>query len=134
MMKEVKDMRNKRNIFGERLNEIRKDKGITQLELANKLNVTKQSISSYENGKTEANDEIKLKIAKFLNTTVSYLIGETNNPKQNQEPTYQELYTKLIEQNPRDDIHFYNVEGLTQHDFEIIQHTIDMLKLKNKQK
>lgn len=37
--------------LGERLSKLRRDKGMTQEELASHLQVTRQTVSSYENGK-----------------------------------------------------------------------------------
>lgn len=36
--------------LGERLSKLRRDKGMTQEELASHLQVTRQTVSSYENG------------------------------------------------------------------------------------
>lgn len=68
------------NIFGERMQELRKDLKITQDDLATTLNVSKNAISSWERGIREPNTAMQKQIADILNTTVSYLIGETNIP------------------------------------------------------
>lgn len=66
------------NTFGERLNQLRKDQNINQQEIANKLNVTRATISSWETGRTQPGNETILELSKILNTTVGYLLGETN--------------------------------------------------------
>lgn len=53
-------------MIGERLNELRKDRRLTQKELGEILNVNHHSISSYENNKSEPPDDIKIQIAKFF--------------------------------------------------------------------
>ena len=50
-------------MIGERLSFLRKEKGMTQQELAEALELTKYTISSYEADKTAPNDEIKVAIA-----------------------------------------------------------------------
>ncbi len=47
-------------MIGERLNELRKDKGMTQQELGELLSVSKYTISSYENDKTSPDDHNKV--------------------------------------------------------------------------
>ena len=45
----------------------RKMAGLTQEELAKKINVTKMTISHYESGQREADSSVILKLAKALN-------------------------------------------------------------------
>lgn len=67
-------------MIGERLQELRKDAGLTQDELAEILNINKHSISSYERDKSEPPDAIKILIAGYFHVTVDYLLGVTDNP------------------------------------------------------
>ena len=62
-------------MIGERLKALRKSKGITQRELAEVLNIRKATVSLYETNVNEPSDLIKIKIAKYFNTSVDYLIG-----------------------------------------------------------
>lgn len=62
--------------FTERLKTLRKQKKLTQTELAKALNISQKSYSNWENGKTEPTLENLLKLASVLNTTSSYLLGE----------------------------------------------------------
>ena len=55
--------------------EIRKDKGLTQKELAERLNVPQSSISRWEQGKHLPTLEQFIEIAKALETTLDELIG-----------------------------------------------------------
>ena len=64
--------------IGERIKRLRKMKGITQLELANKLFVTDKTISSWESDRTEPSLEILVKLSDILDYNVGYLIyGES---------------------------------------------------------
>ena len=67
-------------MIGERLLQLRKEANLTQDELAAILKINKHSISSYERGKSEPPDEIKIAIAKYFNVSVDYLLGVTDVP------------------------------------------------------
>ncbi|WP_126465716.1 helix-turn-helix transcriptional regulator [Aedoeadaptatus ivorii] len=53
-----------------RLEEIRKEKGITQEELANALEVSRQTVGSLENGRYNPSIILAFKIAKFFNLSI----------------------------------------------------------------
>lgn len=67
-------------MIGERLSELRKDRGMSQQELADKLSLTKFTISSYEREKTMPSDEIKTELAKIFNVSLDYLLGLIDEP------------------------------------------------------
>jgi len=64
--------------FSERLKKLRKEKKLTQEELANMLNVGVSTISMYETGKSTPNDEIKKKLADIFDVSIDYLIGRSD--------------------------------------------------------
>ena len=53
-----------------RLEEIRKQRGLTQEELAMALNVTRQTIGSLENGRYNPSVILAIKIARYFRMTV----------------------------------------------------------------
>ena len=61
--------------FGKKLKEIRIDKGMTQMQLAAKLDVTDAAIRGWENGGKEPSYEILCKIAKIFDVSVGQLLG-----------------------------------------------------------
>ena len=65
---------------GQRLRQKRKEAGLSGEAVAQALNTTKVTISRWENGTSEPNDTKKATLAKILNTSVAYLMGETDNP------------------------------------------------------
>ncbi len=67
-------------MIGERLSELRKDRGISQEELGERLSLTKFTISSYEREKTMPSDDIKIEIAKIFNVSLYYLLGLIDTP------------------------------------------------------
>jgi DNA-binding protein len=53
-----------------RLEQIRKEKGITQEELADALEVSRQTVGSLENGRYNPSIILAYKIAKYFNLTI----------------------------------------------------------------
>ncbi len=64
--------------IGRRIAKSRKDKGMTQDELAGKLRITAQAISKWENGASFPDITLMPQIAEALNLTVEYLFGNFN--------------------------------------------------------
>ena len=56
---------------------IRKSKGLSQEELAVKLNVVRQTISKWEQGLSVPDSDMLISISEALDTPVSTLLGET---------------------------------------------------------
>lgn len=63
-----------------RLKELRKECGMTQLQLAIALNMNQNSISRYESGAREADYRTLILFADFFKVSVDYLIERTDNP------------------------------------------------------
>lgn len=66
-----------------RLKLLRKQKHMSQLSLAMKLNTTQMSISQYETGKREPDLKTLILIADFFDVSIDYLLERTDNPKMN---------------------------------------------------
>lgn len=64
-------------IFGEKLRDLRIEKGITQSDLSKKLNVSQQTIGSWEVGRTEPSTENLHKLSELFNTSIDYLLGKS---------------------------------------------------------
>lgn len=66
-------------IFPKRLKECREVLNLSQAILAKNVGVHKSLIGKYERNEVRPNIDIVLNLAKELNTTVGYLIGESND-------------------------------------------------------
>ena len=67
-------------MLSDNIKNLRKAKGLSQDELAIKLNVVRQTISKWEKGLSVPDSEMLLTIAEELGTTVNALLGETIEP------------------------------------------------------
>ena len=64
-------------MLNENIKTIRKSKGLSQEELAVKLNVVRQTISKWEQGLSVPDSDMLISISEALETPVSTLLGET---------------------------------------------------------
>ena len=62
-------------MLNENMKALRKNKGLTQEELANRLNVVRQTVSKWEKGLSVPDAEMLQKIADVLESDVSQLLG-----------------------------------------------------------
>ncbi len=65
--------------FGKKIAMLRKEKGINQGELAAKLTTSVSVISRYERDEMLPSIEVAKKLAAILDTTVGYLLGESED-------------------------------------------------------
>ncbi len=62
-------------MLGEQLRKLRKQKNLTQKQLADYLHVTDGAVAMWEHGRREPDVEILTKLADFYGVTVDYLLG-----------------------------------------------------------
>lgn len=60
------------------LKKLREQKGITQVKLATDLEVSQELISRYELGSSFPQPQMLIKLSKYFNCSVDYLLGLTN--------------------------------------------------------
>lgn len=63
-------------MLNENIKNLRKSKGLSQEELAIKLNVVRQTVSKWENGLSVPDSSMLISLADALDTSVSELLGE----------------------------------------------------------
>ena len=64
-------------MLNENIRNLRKSKGLSQEELAIRLNVVRQTISKWEKGLSVPDSSMIISLAEELDTSVSTLLGET---------------------------------------------------------
>lgn len=61
-----------------RIRDLREDHDKNQTEIAKMLGMSQTGYSKYETGENDIPTQILIKLAKFYNTSVDYLLGETD--------------------------------------------------------
>ena len=64
----------------QRIRDLREDKDLNQTEVAKMLDMSQTGYSKYETGENDIPTPILIKLARFYNTSVDYLLGLTDNP------------------------------------------------------
>jgi len=64
-----------------RIRDLREDRDITQAQLAKILGMSQTGYSKYETGENDIPTQILIKLSRYYNTSIDYLLGETNQPK-----------------------------------------------------
>lgn len=72
-------------MLGQRINELRTAVGWSQVQLADKLNVSKQTVSNWENDNIQPSIEMLVRIAHLFHVSTDYLLGLDNVPHINVE-------------------------------------------------
>lgn len=93
--------------FSERLKKLRKDTGLTQVDVASKLGISQQAYASWERGVKKPTQDNLVKIAQILNVSVDYLVG--NSEAKSEELDNIELLFRM------------NSKGLTEEEKEIFK-------------
>ena len=64
-----------------RIRDLREDRDLNQTEIAKILGMSQTGYSKYETGTNDIPTTILIKLARFYNTSIDYLLGETDNPR-----------------------------------------------------
>ncbi len=67
-------------LFGQRLREIREDRGKSRKEMADLMKVSKTQVNDIENGKSGTNLDRFYLLCKYYNVSADYLLGITDDP------------------------------------------------------
>ena len=68
-------------IFSKNLKEARKQKFLTQKQVAKELNCLQQVYSNYELGQRDIPTDILIKLSSLYNVSTDYILEISNNPK-----------------------------------------------------
>ena len=90
--------------FSERLKKLRKDAGLTQIDVASKLGISQQAYASWEQGIKKPTQENLVKIAQIFNVSIDYLVGNSEEKLDNIELLFR-----------------MNSKGLTEEDKKIFK-------------
>jgi transcriptional regulator with XRE-family HTH domain len=98
--------------FGERLQQLRKKRGLSQVELASKLGIHQSLISQYERGYLRLHGALLVRLAQALGTTPDAILG---TGPQKEEPSLDRRFVRRLQK----------IERLSAHQKKILLGTID---------
>lgn len=61
-----------------RIKELREDRDLRQIDLANATGIDKKTLSNYETEKTKPTSDVLIRLADYFDVSVDYLIGRTD--------------------------------------------------------
>lgn len=67
-----------------RIRDLREDRDLNQTQVASMLGMSQTGYSKYETGENDIPTAILIKLARFYNTSIDYLLGETSQKKRYQ--------------------------------------------------
>ena len=70
-------------MLGQRINELRHSHGWSQVELAKRLGVAKQTVSNWENENIQPSIEMLVRLSNIFNVSTDYLLGLDKIPRLN---------------------------------------------------
>jgi transcriptional regulator with XRE-family HTH domain len=106
--------RQQNETIGQRLARLRRDRGITQAELAEKLEMTQPMISGYEHGTLRLHGELIVELARILSVSSDELLGLGGESKSMTAPKNRRLLRRLQE-----------LDSLPRRDQQALLRTID---------
>ena len=78
-------------MFGDMIHQLRKSRNLSQVQLAEKLGISKQTVSNWENNNILPSIDMLLKISKLFSVSCDYLLEQ-------QDRTYLEISDLTLEQ------------------------------------
>lgn len=110
-------------MFNENFKKLRQSYGLTQVQMANKLNVSPSAIGMYEQGRRKPDSDMLIKICTAFNVSMDYLldviVNDTNEQKSVTDFIDEITYTLKAQKGL-----MFNGKLITQEDKEKIVHAI----------
>ena len=64
-----------------RIRDLREDRELNQTAVAKMLGMSQTGYSKYETGENDIPTAVLIKLSRFYNTSIDYLLGETDDPR-----------------------------------------------------
>ena len=84
-------------MIGDRLRQLRKEKGYEAQYVAKLVNVTKSAYSGYENNRNMPSYDVLDKLANIFNVSTDYLLGRNEIPRMLSDEEAEALADRIIE-------------------------------------
>lgn len=107
-------------MFPEKIRELRKQKRLTQKDVAEKIGITRPAYTAYETGKRQPDFETLKKIAVLFEVSIDYLIGDGLRKNENQKPSKGQTVAAHID------------DDVSDEEMEDILNYIEFIKQKHK--
>jgi transcriptional regulator with XRE-family HTH domain len=115
--------------FKDRLKELREQRGISQLELSQKLHISNAVISMYEKGVRAPSRETLEALADYFNVDIDYLMGREIGSTYYLDPEAAEIAQELYSR-PELKILFKASRDISAEDLKVVQATVEALRSK----
>lgn len=103
-------------MIGQTVRNLRKQKRISQTELAKILHVSQQTITAWETGKAEPSSSAVSNLADYFNVTTDYLLGRPEKQTKSRQQTINEAIETAMANDGKE---------LDQHDKDVIKSLIE---------
>ncbi|KRM63082.1 hypothetical protein FC14_GL001068 [Ligilactobacillus agilis DSM 20509] len=103
-------------MIGQTVRNLRKQKRISQTELAKILHVSQQTITAWETGKAEPSSSAVSNLADYFNVTTDYLLGRPEKQTESRQQTISEAIDTAMANDGKE---------LDQHDKDVIKSLIE---------
>jgi len=101
--------------FGARLKEIRKRRGVTQVDLAQRLGIHQSLISQYESGSVRLHGALIVRFAQALQTTPDEILAISHAPENGNGNSHDRRFVRRLQK----------IDKLSAHQKKILLGTID---------
>lgn len=106
-------------MLGNNIKDLRKQKRLTQAELAKLMHVSQQTVGAWETGRAIPGSDTLSDLADLFNVSTDYLLGRPE--KQNEVQTEQDLERAL------DNAHSFSGKPLSDHDRKVAKDVLRSL-------
>ena len=103
-------------MIGQTVRNLRKQKRISQTELAKILHVSQQTVTAWETGKAEPSSSAVSNLADYFNVTTDYLLGRPEKKDDDSKPAAVDDLDEMI-----DNARSFGGKQMTENDREIIK-------------
>ena len=112
--------------FGDRLRKLRQEFGLTQRELANKLNLSHSTIGLYEQNRRDPEYNILCKLADLFDIDLDFLLGRAYPSKKNmnQFKSINEALTYVLHSNTTQKFADYDISKLSSIEINDFAHDL----------
>jgi HTH-type transcriptional regulator, competence development regulator len=122
-------------MLGETIAKLRKEKGLSQYELADRLGFSRGKLSNYEQGSRQPDYDTLKKIADYFDVSIDHLLGREEKGK-TKEDSLEEV-NKLVKEYGIEQFGFFDIEkwkDLSQEDIEEIKKHFEYVVFQAKQR